>query len=282
MESYDRIKLSRDAARPTSLDYIASIFTDFTELHGDRALGDDRAVIGGIGWLSDLPVTVIAIEKGHSVEERVYRRFGCPVPEGYRKALRLMKEAEKFHRPVLCLIDTQGAYPGVEAEIRGIGHSIAENLYECMTLKTPILSIVVGEGGSGGALALGVADEVWMLSNAYYSVITPEACANVLYKDHAAEKYEEVTEHLGLFAENLQKYGMIEHVIKEPADFSVKNDITEFMQALKERILQKMTELNALSAEDLLEMRYGRFRKYRVVETTEGGYKMADFTTLEQ
>lgn len=277
-ETYNRIIQSRDSKRPTALDYIGSIFNGFTELHGDRAVGDDHAIVGGLAWLDDIPVTVIGVEKGHTVEERLYRRFGCAVPEGYGKALRLIKQAEKFHRPVIIFVDTQGAYPGEEAETRGIGSSIARNLYECMTVKTPILSIIIGEGGSGGALALGIADEVWILKNAYYSVITPEACANILFRDNPEENYSQVTESLKLFAEDLKGFDMVEKIIDEPDDFSVLGDISGFMSGLKEKISRKIGDLMALQCEDMIRARYKRYRKYSVVETEKGGFKMPDYS----
>lgn len=181
--AYERVKLARDSSRPTGLDYIRHIFKGFIEFHGDRRFADDPAVVGGIARLNGSPVTVIAIEKGHTAKERNYRNFGAPHPEGYRKALRLMKQAEKFGRPVICFIDTSGAYCGIGAEERGQGQAIAENLMEMSTLCVPIISILIGEGGSGGALALAVADRVWMLQNAVYSVISPEGCASILWKD---------------------------------------------------------------------------------------------------
>ena len=203
--AYDRVKLARDSKRPTGLDYIRNIFKGFTEFHGDRRFGDDPAIVGGIARLNGSPVTVIAIEKGHTAKERSRRNFGAPHPEGYRKALRLMKQAEKFGRPVVCFIDTSGAYCGVGAEERGQGQAIAENLMEMSTLCVPILSILIGEGGSGGALALGVADRVWMLQNAVYSVISPEGCASILWKD--ASKAEAAAASLKLTAEDAKSLG---------------------------------------------------------------------------
>ena len=278
METLDRLRLSRSIERPTSIDYINSIFDGFVELHGDRATGDDNAVVAGVAWLDGTPVTVIGIEKGHTVEERVYRRFGCADPGGYRKSLRLLKHAEKFHLPVVIFVDTQGAYPGAEAETDGIGHSIAQNLYECMTIKTPILSIVIGEGGSGGALALGIADEVWMLKNAYYSVVTPEACASILFKDNPEEKYAEVTESLKLFPEDLLGLDMIERVIDEPAGFTVQYNLDSFMSSLKISIACKVRNLMDLPSEKMIRNRYKRYRKYCVIETSEGGFKMPDYS----
>ena len=184
MSAYDKVMAARDANKITTVDYINHMFGDsFFELHGDRRYSDDKAVVAGLAMLHDMPVTVIGIEKGRNTKERMERNFGQAHPEGYRKALRLMKQAEKFHRPVLCFVDTSGAYPGIGAEERGQGQAIAENLMEMMTLKTPVLTIVVGEGGSGGALALAVADEVWMMENSVYSAISPEGCASILWKD---------------------------------------------------------------------------------------------------
>ena len=194
MDAYTKVKLARSSKRPTGVDYIKNIFRNFMELHGDRRFADDAAVVGGIGFLHDMPVTVIAIEKGHSARERMKRSFGAPNPEGYRKALRLMKQAEKFRRPVICFVDTSGAFCGVGAEERGQGQAIAENLMEMMTLDTPVISVLIGEGGSGGALALSVADRVWMLENSVYSVISPEGCASILWKD--AGRADEAAETL--------------------------------------------------------------------------------------
>ena len=183
MTAYERVQASRASGRPTGADYIRTIFHDFIELHGDRRFADDSAIVAGVAWLRDMPVTVIAIEKGKDLTERFKRNFGSPMPEGYRKALRLMKQAEKFHRPVVCFVDTAGAGCDMGAEARGQGQAIAENLMEMMWLKTPIVSVMVGQGGSGGALALSVANEVWMEENAWYSVISPEGCASILWKD---------------------------------------------------------------------------------------------------
>ena len=210
---YERVKTARAVKRPTGLDYIGGIFEGFMELHGDRRYADDPAIVGGLAMLDGTPVTVIAIEKGRTTKERTFRNFGAPGPEGYRKALRLMKQAAKFHRPVICLIDTSGANCGIGAEERGQGQAIAENLMEMMTLDTPVISILIGEGGSGGALALAVADRVWMLENAVYSVISPEGCASILWKD--AAKAEKAAENLKLTAGDALTLGMIERIIEE-------------------------------------------------------------------
>lgn len=252
MEPYEQVRLARDSGRPTGLDYIRKIFRRFIEFHGDRSFGDDTAVVGGIAWLNSSPVTVIAIEKGHTAKERVYRNFGAPHPEGYRKALRLMKQAEKFGRPVVCFIDTSGAYCGVEAEERGQGQAIAVNLTEMSTLCVPIVSILIGEGGSGGALALGVADRVWMLENAVYSVISPEGCAGILWKDPA--KAAEAAASLKLTAEDAQRLGVTERIIPE-------DDIGE--KVFYDRIRTMLAgELDELSGDpDLIGKRYERFRR---------------------
>ena len=212
MTAYEKVMAARDANKLTSVDYIAHMFGDsFIELHGDRRYADDKAVVAGVAMLFDIPVTVIGIEKGRNTKERVERNFGQAHPEGYRKALRLMKQAEKFRRPVLCLVDTSGAYPGIGAEERGQGQAIAENLMEMMTLKTPVLTVLIGEGGSGGALALAVSDEVWMLENSVYSVISPEGCASILWKD--SSKAADAAEALRLTAQDLFDLGEAHKVV---------------------------------------------------------------------
>ena len=260
MDAYEKIRCARKAGRPTAKDYISSIFTGFMELHGDRAFGDDHAVVGGVAWLADMPVTVIGIEKGHSLDDRVYRNFGCVLPEGYRKAQRLMKEAEKFHRPVICFVDTQGASCGQGAERRGAGEAIADNLYELMTLKTPVISIMAGEGGSGGALALAIADEVWMLENAYYSVVSPEACASILFKD--SSRVAEAADHLKMFADDLLKLEIIEKIIPEPENFGEPECALEpFMDELKMALTERLSELMNVPQQQLVLERYGRYRR---------------------
>ena len=253
--AYARVKLARDNQRPTGLDYVRNIFHGFIELHGDRRYGDDHAVVGGIGKLNETPVTVIAIEKGHTAKERTYRNFGAPQPEGYRKALRLMKQAEKFGRPIICFVDTSGAYCGIGAEERGQGQAIAENLLEMSTLCVPIISILIGEGGSGGALALAVADRVWMLQNSVYSVISPEGCASILWKD--AERAADAAENLKLTAEDAKKLGVIERILSE-------KEIGK--KAFYDRIRVLLAkELHELSGDiDLVQKRYNRFRQIGV------------------
>lgn len=256
MSAYDSVTAARANDRPTTVDYITRIFGDsFIELHGDRRFSDDKAVIGGIAEIDGKPVTVIGLEKGRNLKERMDRNFGSAHPEGYRKALRLMKQAEKFHRPVLCFVDTSGAYCGIGAEERGQGQAIAENLMEMMTLKTPILSVFIGEGGSGGALALAVADEVWMLENAIYSVISPEGCASILWKDPS--KTAEASECLKLTSQDLFKLGVIERIIREP-----KNVDSVVFDSFKSLIAQTFDKLDAFDTETLLSKRYNRFRKF--------------------
>ncbi len=259
LSAYDRVKLTRHADRATAVDYIDGLTDGFIELHGDRRFGDDPAVIGGIGMLDGMPVTVIGTEKGKEFGERVAHNFGCALPDGYRKALRLVKEAEKFARPVLFLVDIQGANCGASAEERGIGEAIAENLYEFGSIKTPMIALVIGEGGSGGALALSVADEIWMLENSYYSVITPESCASILFKEPS--RAGEVAEYLKLTAADLHSFGVAERIIQEPRDFSDPNEKLEFMKKLKSALHEKFAALNKLSANKLLKARYEKFRK---------------------
>ena len=250
---YERVKAARSADRPTGLDYVNYIFSDFVELHGDRRFADDAAIVGGIARLGDRPVTVIAIEKGHNTKDRMARNFGMPHPEGYRKALRLMHQAEKFHRPVICFVDTAGAYCGIGAEERGQGQAIAENLVAMSGLKTPILSVLIGEGGSGGALALAVADRVFMLENAVYSVISPEGCASILWKD--AARAEEAASCLKLTAHDALAMGITEEVIPED-----QLGTPGFYDDLGFKLRQALGALDGLTVEQLLEARYQRFR----------------------
>ncbi len=252
MQPYDSVKTARDSTRPTGLDYIVRVFDDFYELHGDRRYADDAAIIGGLARLNGMPVTVLAIEKGHTAKERVARNFGAPQPEGYRKALRLIQQAEKFHRPVICYVDTSGAHCGVGAEERGQGQAIAENLMMMSTLQTPVLSVLIGEGGSGGALALAVADQVWMLEHAVYSVISPEGCASILWKD--AKKAAEAAEHLKLTAQDAKALGVVDEVLSE-------DDIGEaqFYHRIRKKLIDTLGTL--CYTPDLIDRRYSRFRK---------------------
>ncbi|MBR3556920.1 MAG: acetyl-CoA carboxylase carboxyltransferase subunit alpha [Oscillospiraceae bacterium] len=252
--AYETVRLARSNRRPTGLDFIQGVFTDFFELHGDRRYGDDAAVVGGLAELEGKNVTVIAIEKGHSIRERMLRSFGAPQPEGYRKALRLMKQAEKFRRPGICLIDTSGAYCGIGAEERGQGQAIAENLMEMMTLRTPVISLLIGEGGSGGALALAAADRVWMLENAIYSVISPEGCASILWKD--SKRAPEAAQQLKLTARDALAGGMIERIIPEAG-----LGRPEFYEGLRQTLSAELAELLTMDTHALLEARYRRFRR---------------------
>ena len=263
ISAYERVKIARGGKRPTGADFIDRLFTGFFELHGDRRFADDAAIIGGVAYLDTLPVTVIAIEKGHTARERLQRSFGAPNPEGYRKALRLMQQAEKFHRPVLCFVDTSGAYCGIGAEERGQGQAIAECLTQTAALRTPVLSVLIGEGGSGGALALAAGDRVWMLENAVYSVISPEGCASILWKD--ASRAEQAAQQLKLTAGDALQLGVIEKIIPE-TDLGKP----EFYEKLKQALLEELSALSQLSPETLLDARYRRFRRIGA-DTQTGG-----------
>lgn len=253
--AYERVRIARGAKRPTGIDYLQNVFHGFFELHGDRRYADDPAIVGGLAYLGATPVTVIAIEKGHTAKERVQRGFGAPQPEGYRKALRLMRQAEKFHRPVVCFVDTSGAGCNVGAEERGQGEAIAECLTTMSALQTPVLSILIGEGGSGGALALAAGDRVWMLENAVYSVISPEGCATILWKD--ASKAEQAAEELKLTADDALALGVVESVIPEAGLGE-----PEFYDALAQRLMREVDALSAMPVNQLLAARYARFRRF--------------------
>ena len=255
--AYEHVLAARAKDRLTGLSFINGLFTDFIEMHGDRRFADDPAIVGGLAYLGEVPVTVLATEKGSDTKSRIKRNFGTPNPEGYRKALRLMKQAEKFRRPVICLVDTAGAFCGIGAEERGQGHAIAENLAEMMALRTPILSILIGEGGSGGALALAVADEVWMLEGAVYSVISPEGCANILWRD--PDRASEAAGHLRLTAKEVLELGVVEKTIREDS----KNP-DKFFESLSSDIAEWYAKTAALSDDELIEQRYRRFRKIGV------------------
>lgn len=254
MTAYEKLKTARRNGRPIGSDYIAQMITDRIELCGDRRYGEDDAVLGGIGRLNGVPVTYIALDKGHDLGERMKKNFGCAKPEGYRKALRLMKEAEKFSRPVLCFVDTLGAFPGADGEERGQGHAIAESILEMMGLRTPVISVIIGEGGSGGALALASASKVYMLENAVYSVITPEGCASILYKD--AARVAEAAEALRITAEDMLEHQVAEEVI--PENFE---DFPAMCADISERIAADIRQMSALSREEILQNRYSRFRR---------------------
>lgn len=258
INAWDRVLLSRRKNRPVGSDYIRMLFQDFTEFHGDRLYGDDPAIIGGIAYFKERPVTVIAQEKGTNTKENIMRNFAMPSPEGYRKALRLMKQAEKFHRPVICFVDTPGAFCGLEAEERGQGEAIARNLYELSGLKTPVLSIVIGEGGSGGALALAVADEVWMLENSIYSILSPEGFASILWKD--STKAKEAAKVMKLTADDLKQMGVIECVLEEPEQYTVQT-MKPVADQLREKVEAFIENYEQMPEQKLTEHRYQRFRK---------------------
>jgi len=249
-EAVEKVKLARATTRPIFTDYL-KIFDGFIEMHGDRAFGDDKAIIGGIGYFSETPVTIIGIDKGKDIKDKLAKNFGMPHPEGYRKAMRLMKQAEKFGRPVICFVDTSGAYPGLEAEQRGQGEAIARNLAEMMALRVPVLSIIIGEGGSGGALALAVANFVAMAENAIYSVISPEGCASILWKD--ATRVADACKNLKCTAQDLLELGVIEKIIPE-----TNADIIEGAKATVAEFLKGFGKQNA---DKIVEQRYARFRQ---------------------
>lgn len=257
LTAWQRVELSRRKDRPVGSDYIDALFTDFVEFHGDRYFADDKAIIGGVARFHGMPVTVIAQAKGRNTKENIERNFGMPEPEGYRKALRLMKQAEKFARPVICLVDTPGAFCGLEAEERGQGEAIARNIYEMSGLKVPVVSIIIGEGGSGGALAMATADEVWMLENSIYSILSPEGFASILWKD--SSKAKEAAEVMKLTAENLKSQGIVERVFAEPQTYTVQNMDSVIMQ-INEAIEEFLMRYGSMSEQELIRHRYERFR----------------------
>ena len=257
-EAWDRVLLSRKKDRPVGSDYIQALFTNFQEFHGDRLYGDDPAIIGGIASFGERTVTVIAQEKGSSTRENIQRNFAMPKPDGYRKALRLMKQAEKFHRPVICFVDTPGAFCGIEAEERGQGEAIARNIYEMSALKVPILTVIIGEGGSGGALALATSDEVWMLENAIYSILSPEGFASILWKD--STKAKEAAKVMKLTSDCLKEQGIVDNVISEPEGFTREN-LYLVTGPMEEEIKRFLNQYGNMLEEELTEHRYQRFRK---------------------
>lgn len=258
MLPWDRVQVARHPERPTTLQYIEAMCENFIELHGDRNFGDDAAIIGGIAFFEGQPVTLIGHQRGKSTKENIRRNFGMPHPEGYRKALRLMKQAEKFNRPIICFIDTKGAYPGKAAEERGQSEAIARNLIEMAGLKVPVISIVIGEGGSGGALALGVANRVFMLENSTYSVISPEGAASILWRDGSLAK--QAAEALRITAPDLKELGVIDGIIPEVAGGAHRNVAKQALY-LKECISDTLKALGAFNAEQLVEDRYDKFNK---------------------
>lgn len=255
--AWEKVTIARKADRPKAKDFIENIFENFIELHGDRHFGDDKSIICGIAELNGIPVTVIGEQKGKNAKENIERNFGMPNPEGYRKALRLMKQAEKFRRPIITFIDTPGAYPGIGAEERGQGEAIARNLLEMSRLKVPTISIVIGEGSSGGALALGVSDKIIMLENSVYSILSPEGFASILYKD--TSKHVEAAENMKLTAKDLKGLNVIDEIINEPK--TEKEEFEMVYKKLKSSIIKYIKELSTINPEELIENRYQKYRK---------------------
>src|SRR5580658_1717208 len=256
--TWERVQLARHPKRPHTSDYISRIFTGFSELHGDRFFGDDAAVIGGFGLLDTRPVMVIGQEKGRDTKQKLHRNFGMPKPEGYRKAMRLMQMADKFQRPIVTFLDTMGAYPGIDAEERGQAEAIAYNLREMSRLGVPVITIVIGEGGSGGALGLGIANRVYMLENAYYSVISPESCAAIIYRDSG--KAPEAAAALRLASGDLMALGLIDGIIAEPAQ-GAHTDADKAAEFVRDAIRSALAELTPRSSEELIDDRYDKFRR---------------------
>lgn len=267
MDAWDRVTKARDAKRPVASQYIESLVDGFMEFHGDRRFGDDPALIGGVGWIGDTAFTVLGQEKGVGTKERVKRNFGMLNPEGYRKAQRLMKQAEKFQRPILCLVDTPGAFCGLGAEERGQGQAIAESLTIMAGLEVPVITLVIGEGGSGGALAMSVSDEVWMMENSIYSILSPEGFASILWKD--ASKAQEASEVMKITAQDLESFGMVDRVVKEPEEFSIET-LPSVIESIREMIVETATAYQALPVEALLKKRYEKFRVMGKVSEKEG------------
>lgn len=266
LTAWQRVQLSRHPKRPYTLDYIKRILSNFEEFHGDRKYGEDPSIIGGTAYLDDQPVMIIGQQKGRNTKENLKRNFGCPNPEGYRKALRLMKLAEKFNLPIITLVDTPGAYPGIESEERHVAEAIAVNIRDMSILKVPIISIVIGEGGSGGALGIAVADVVMILENSYYSVISPEGCAAILWKEKSAAP--QAADALKFSPENLKKFGIVDKIVSEPAggahrdyDLSAKN--------LKKEIKSALSKITKYDTDKMLEKRYEKFRNMGVFEETK-------------
>lgn len=259
MDSFHIVKLARKSTRPNPRAYIDYIFTNFIELHGDRNYKDDKAIIGGVAFLDGKPITVIGIQKGSNLEENIERNFGSPYPEGYRKALRLMKQAEKFNRPIITLINTSGAYCGIGAEQRGQAEAIARNLLEMANFKVPIIATIIGEGGSGGALALSLADKVFMLENSIYAILSPEGFASILWKD--IKRAGEAAELMQITSKDLYKMEVIDKIIPE-VEGGVCIDFIYTARILRDELISEIEELKCLSTEDLLQKRYERFRKF--------------------
>lgn len=262
LTAWDRVSIARHPTRPKAIDFIDGLFDHFYELHGDRRYGDDQAIIGGIGYFHSIPVTVIAQAKGKTLQENLDRHFGMCNPEGYRKALRLAKQAEKFHRPIITFVDTAGAYPGIEAEERGQAQAIAESLYVFSDIKTPVICVVLSEGGSGGALALSVADRICMLENAIYSVLSPEGFASILWKDDS--RVQEAAEVMKLTSYDLYEKGIVDYLVKEPTG-GMQNDLKLVLDNIDQYLQKELDILTHTKEKDLLEKRYQKFRKMGVM-----------------
>ncbi len=258
LSAWERVQTARSDKRPTTLDFISGIFNRFLELHGDRASGDDGAIVAGLAKIDSISVTVIGQQKGRNIKQNAKRNYGMANPDGYRKALRLMKQAEKFNRPIICFIDTPGAYCGIKAEEMGQGEAIARNLYEMSGIKVPILSIVIGEGGSGGALALGVANEVWMLENATYSILSPEGFASILWKD--SKKAKDAAEVMKITAKDLKELDIIERIIPEVAPLTVDN-MEDIICLLRKEVVDFVYRYQSMDKDEVINSRYERYRK---------------------
>jgi acetyl-CoA carboxylase carboxyl transferase subunit alpha len=257
-EAWLRVQCARHPKRPHALDYIQKLITDFQEIHGDRLFGDDPAIVCGMGFLEDMPIMIVAEQKGRDTKQKLYRNFGMPKPEGYRKAIRCMQLAAKFSRPIVTFLDTPGAYPGIDAEERGQAEAIARNLREMSRLPVPVVSVCIGEGGSGGALALGVGNQVYMMENSIYSVISPESCAAIIWRD--ASKAEQAAEALRLTAEDLLKFGLIDGIIPEPPGGAHENPDAA-AQVLGRVLKMSLGHLTTLTSNELVQQRYSKFRK---------------------
>jgi acetyl-CoA carboxylase carboxyl transferase subunit alpha len=256
--SWERVLLARHPNRPHTLDYIERLFTDFSELHGDRGFADDHAIVGGLAWFEDRPVMIIGQQKGRDTKQKLFRNFGMPKPEGYRKATRLMQLAAKFHRPIITLLDTPGAYPGIDAEERGQAEAIAQSLREMASLPVPVIVVVIGEGGSGGALALGIGNRIYMLENAVYSVISPESCAAIIYRD--ASRAPLAAAALKMTAAEVMKLGLIDGIVPEPGGGAHANPDAA-AEALRQTLRTSLAEISGLSPQQAIDQRYERFRR---------------------
>ena len=257
LSAWERVEIARNPKRKTSIDYIENIFEEFIELHGDRISKDDKAIICGLGKIGEQNFTIIAEQKGRTTKENIERNFGMPNPESYRKAIRFMKQAEKFNRPVITFIDTKGAYPGVEAEEKGQGEAIAKSMFQMANLKVPVISIIIGEGSSGGALAIGVANKVYMLENAIYSILSPEGYSSILWKD--SSRYKEAAEKMKLTAKDLYDLKVIDEIIKEPLEITEEN-FKQITNNIKNKIRKEVLRMSKMNPNDISEERYNKFR----------------------